>query len=189
MRLPFILLILLIPLNLLAQTNYLYNEPLTVKEIVVQKTDSRLSDKYFVQNKNKYISLGIGTGGSYGGTIGLRLQQRFGGKIGFGYHVGVGYWLVDKEYNLSTIAYALGVKFFWFKGLYLNIQYDINSGYYFENTGQNLRIWDGVSYLVGGDWFFTKYCGMNFAIGIDHILNSEEENWRQLDFGLIFKFK
>jgi hypothetical protein len=189
MRIPLILLVIFIPLNLFSQINYLNNEPLTVKDIVVQKKDSRLSDNYFIKNKNKYISIGFGMGANYGGTVGLRFQQRFGGKIGLGYHAGIGYWLINKEYNLSTLAYAFGIKLFWFKGLYLNIEYDINSGYYFENAGENLQIWDGVSYLVGCDWFFTKYCGINFALGINQILNDDKDIWRTMSLGIIFKFK
>ncbi|MBU2651520.1 MAG: hypothetical protein KKA81_11340, partial [Bacteroidetes bacterium] len=42
-----------------------------------------LLDPYFMKNKHDYWSLATGIGPSYGG-FGLRFQQRFGRKIGFG---------------------------------------------------------------------------------------------------------
>jgi hypothetical protein len=167
--------------------------------------------------KGRYLMLGAGMGNSYGG-YGIRLQWRYGGNLGYGFHAGVGY---DPGAPISGSA---GVKFFYFKGLYIDFQFatkwmkQIDSyiiGY--EQMGYPFYLWIpitedvdnsymgyGPALMVGGDWVWGKKIayGLNVGLGVLYLINgktshsasvlgtSEDDQHFQgaLDLGFIIRF-
>jgi len=164
----------------------------------VQLNESQSGEKFFSRKKNKYYSLAIGYGNAYGG-LGIRFQQRFGNKLGFGYHAGVGYFpgqVVDME---PSAWFCSGVKFFWYKAWYINITYGTVArykeeiyywGYHLHSSYEESNLY-GPSFLLGGDWFFNKVFGMNAALGVSLIPDNpyyEQNAVATIDFGFVFKF-
>jgi hypothetical protein len=150
-------------------------------------------DNYFKYKKNTYGSISFGYGNSYGG-FGLRLQGRFGRLLGFGIHGGVGYF----PFNGGGVLASGGLKFFYYKGMYLNGQYGLigvethqtysnyngHSSYsYSKSTLQ------GLSILIGGDWIFGRHVGINAAVGYSKVFNSLlMGSTIAIDLGLNIKF-
>lgn len=163
------------------------NSEENVKPQLEQAKDQRLTDPFYVNKNAKYISIAGGYGCSYGG-FGIRVQGRFGGKVGMGVHGGVGYWpfldLENIEYN-SNILFSIGLKFFMYKSLYINTQIGGFGVPAFKDVAYGLAI------LTGGDWMIGRHIGMNGALGI--IVNN---NWEDssdnylpaIDLGFIYKF-
>lgn len=149
-------------------------------------------EKYFSNNKNKYYSFSVGYGQSYGG-FGVRFQRRWGGKIGCGFHAGGGYFPSSEESGGPAFFYSTGMKFFWYKAWYLNLQYGPTATYRKYNfntyTYEKGKLY-GPSILIGGDWFFNKYIGLNGALGYaTNLTDSDfEASFITLDFGFIVKF-
>ena len=151
-----------------------------------------MEDKFYTYRQNNYFAIATGYGNSYGG-LGLRLQGRFGGKLGFGVHGGVGYFP-----GLGGAVLASGgLKFFAYKGLYINAQfgsfgkeqryeysYSSYSGY---SSDFNERVLLGPSFLVGSDFIFGKRFGLNVAGGVSIDLESENP-YGAIDLGFIIKF-
>jgi hypothetical protein len=159
---------------------------------------SNSGEKFFMNKKNKYFSVGVGYGNSYGG-LGLRLQQRFGNKLGFGWHAGVGYFpgqVLDME---PSVWFCGGAKFFWYKAWYINITYGTVArykqeqyywGYYYGYQSEEGNLY-GPSFMLGGDWFFNKVFGMNGALGVSVLPDNPyymQNAVATIDFGFIFKF-
>ena len=162
---------------------------------VVEKQDFNpvKDDAYFVKNKNEYWSLATGLGQSYGGMIGLRFQQRFGEKMGLGYHGGIGY-TPGGDTLRGFVGFAVGVKFFFYKSYYINLQYGTAGLIYYEDVYGNIlnqEIMYGPAVMAGGDWFFTKYFGMNGALGVAFNVSHPDVQSAifKLDIGLMVKFK
>jgi len=141
------------------------------------------SDEY----KGNYFMLGSGYGNSYGG-IGLRAQWRRGGKQGFGWHVGVGY------FPDAPILASAGVKFFPYKDLYINAQFGL-VGY--ENTydyyGYEEELMYGPSMMIGGDWTWGGKIGFGFnaGVGATYQLNAGEyfdDIVPAIDLGFLIRF-
>jgi len=148
-------------------------------------------ERFFSNIKNLYyISTALGVGQSYGG-IGLRLQGRIGKILGFGYHAGVGY-IPSINGLRSYIAYSVGLKFFWYKGWYLDFQYCVVGPYsYHEYPNETVYgLAYGPSILVGGDWFFNKFFGINGAVGFCFNVTEPkiETVVPALDLGFVVKF-
>jgi hypothetical protein len=154
-------------------------------------------NSFFKYHQDKYFALATGVGNSYGG-IGLRAQARFGGSVGFGIHAGAG-WYPGIEYE-SCFAFAGGVKFFPYKGIYINAQfgvlgkqlafsyvYDPYYGYSYDYYNQVMY---GPSILTGVDWIFGSHFGFNAAGGISIITNGymSGEILPALDLGFVYKF-
>jgi hypothetical protein len=169
-------------------------EPTTKAEF----NESQSGEKFFSRKKNKYFSLALGYGNSYG-ALGIRLQQRFGNKLGFGWHAGVGYFpgqVLDME---PSVWFCGGAKFFWYKAWYIDITYGTVArykqenyywGYYYDYQSEEGNLY-GPSFLLGGDWFFNKVFGMNGALGVSLIpdnLYYEQNAVATIDFGFVFKF-
>ena len=117
--------------------------------------------------KGNYFMLGSGFGNSYG-IVGYKAQARFGGKVGFGFHCGIGF-IPDED----QIAFSAGLKFFPYKGLYLNTQmgalryrdYFSASGFSYDETD-----WEFCpSFLVGIDQVWGRKVGIGFnaALGFN----------------------
>jgi hypothetical protein len=126
-------------------------------------------EKYFTYGKNQNYSLAIGGGPSYS-CFGLRFQHRWGGLQGWAYHAGVGI--------SDIICFSAGMKYFFYKGWYLDLQFgampvakvnpttvdttfhgDINFSNLFQKTAY------GIIVMIGGDWFFYRYVGLNVGMG------------------------
>jgi len=146
-------------------------------------------ERFFSNKKNLYyISIATGFGQSYGG-IGLRLQGRIGKILGFGYHAGVGYFPSINGLD-PAIWGSIGCKFFWYKAWYLNAQFGSVAQYEVYDHGYKKGTAYGPSILIGGDWFFNKYVGMNGALGgaFNVTQPKVETAFITLDFGFIVKF-
>ena len=141
--------------------------------------------------KANYFMLGTGYGNSYGG-LGLRVQGRFGGKVGFGIHAGVGYLPIADE-----VLVAGGLKFFPYKGLYLNAQFGLTGsetystyGYYDDYSGY--RILYGPSFLVGVDQVWGRRVGFGFnaGLGLTYNINANyaSEIALAIDLGFLIRF-
>ena len=135
--------------------------------------------------RDNYFALAAGYGRSYGG-MGIRVQGRFGKKQGFGVHAGVGY----NPSNTGGGCFGVGVKFFYYRWLYINAQvgnvthdygYDTYWGYDYEWTESVF----GVSILTGGDFIFGNHADLNVAIG-PTITNRGIK--LGFDLGFVFKF-
>jgi len=141
--------------------------------------------------KGNYVLIGTGYGNSYGGA-GIKLDQRIGGLVGFGYHIGVGYFP-----NAPVLA-SFGIKFFPYKGLYLDSQFGLTGWEeYYEYYNGNETYYDshllyGPSFLVGGDWVWGKKVGFGFnsALGLTYNINAiyYSEISLAIDLGFIIRF-
>ena len=150
------------------------------------------TDSYFANNKNEYWSLATGIGQSYGGLIGLRFQQRFGEKMGIGYHGGLGY-TPGGDTLRGFMGFALGVKFFFYKSYYINLQYGTAGLIYYKDVYGNIlnqEIMYGPAVMAGGDWFFSRFFGMNAALGVAFNVTHPDVQSAilKIDFGLVVKF-
>ncbi len=155
----------------------------------IENPTNKSKERFFSNKKNiYYISIAPGFGQSYGG-IGIRLQGRIGKIIGFGYHAGVGYF---PEINglKPAIWYSGGCKFFWYKAWYLDFQFGSVAQYKVYDHGYKYGTAYGPSVLIGGDWFFNKYVGMNGAIGgaFNVTQKKVETAFVTLDIGFVVKF-
>ena len=117
--------------------------------------------------------LGTGVGNSYGG-IGLRAQGRFGGKTGFGIHGGVGY-----RPDAGQIFASAGIKFFPYKGFYINTQFGYTGyeSYHELYSGSYIafnRTLYGPSFLIGIDqvWGGRVGLGFNAGLGVSYNINT-----------------
>jgi hypothetical protein len=130
-------------------------------------------EKYFSNSKNEYTGVSFGVGQSYG-FPGVRVQQRFGRLQGFGYHAGIGFSPFGVHEETPSVWYSAGVKFFWYKGWFLDFQFgsvpasremEYSDSLYHYKTSSETRIALGASFLLGGDFLFNRWFGMNGAIG------------------------
>jgi len=134
-----------------------------------------------------YFMLATGFGTSYGGGVGLRMQFRVGGNVGFGFHMGGGYNVVEDSFGASA-----GLKFFPFRGFYLiNTQFGIvGRERAFGSIEETILL--GPSAMIGGDWNWGRSVGFGFnaAVGATYILNTEQtQNIRPaFDIGFVIRF-
>ncbi|MFO8066569.1 MAG: hypothetical protein R6U11_03205 [Bacteroidales bacterium] len=146
------------------------------EEVVLQK---ELPRGY----KGNYFMLATGFGNSYGG-LGIRLQFRAGGNVGFGFHFGGG---IDFAEGVKAAA---GLKFYPYRGLYLNTQFGILG--YHDDFYIDHNILIGPSALIGGDWSWGKTVGVGFnlAAGASYILNTpyEYDLLPAFDIGFVLRF-
>jgi hypothetical protein len=116
---------------------------------VTQDSLKNKNDTTIRKKKYKYISLAIGAGTSYGG-FGVRFQQRFGKKIGFAYHVGLGY--IPSPNSLNGVpGFTFGGKLFWSRLFYADLQSGIMG--IGHSYGENFNsIVYGSALMIGCDW-------------------------------------
>lgn len=110
--------------------------------------------------KGDFFMISIGGGTSYGG-VGLRLQFRAGKTVGFGMHGGMGYTTPVMTGSYSDepyLRFATGIKFFPFRGLYLNYQIGIH-----DDPLPGILI-TGTS-MIGADLAWGRTVGFGFNIG------------------------
>ena len=161
---------------------------------VSNESDSReFKDRYFSYNKNKYSSFSLGYGQSYGG-LGVRYQRRWGNKVGLGVHAGGGYMPSPESSGGPTYFFSGGFKFFWYKGWYFDFQYGPTSTFKRNNYQTSWKDERGKTFgpsiLIGGDWFFNKYVGLNGGLGVATNITESDypTSFPTLDFGFIVKF-
>jgi hypothetical protein len=139
--------------------------------------------------KGNYFMLGTGVGNSYGG-IGLKAQARFGGKTGLGIHAGAGY-LPEADKILASA----GLKFFPYKGLYINTQFGLiayESTYYYDSrygvSSEGQYLW-GPSFLIGLDQVWGRKVGFGFNTGLGISLSLDHlEPMLAFDLGFLIRF-
>lgn len=145
--------------------------------------------------KGNYFMLGVGYGNSYGG-VGICAQVRVGGNVGFGFHGGVGY------FPDAPVLAAGGVKFFPFRGIYINAQFGLTGHEYWHeyswssysdpyyDSGEHLLY--GPSFLMGVDWTWGRKIGYGFNAGLGLTYNLNVVNFSPvmlaLDFGYVMRF-
>jgi|WetSurMetagenome_2_1015567.scaffolds.fasta_scaffold118918_1 hypothetical protein len=143
--------------------------------------------------KGNYFMIGTGYGISYGG-LGMRIQGRFGGPVGVGIHAGVGYFPGE------SVLVGGGVKFFPYKGLYIDTQFGMTgyetytetwSGYYNYTTSEKNALY-GPSLMMGIDQVWGRRVGIGFnaALGASYNINSEHGNnfFPEIDLGFLVRF-
>lgn len=142
------------------------------------------SNSSFFKNRNKnYFAVSIGNGVSYGG-YGIRLQGRIGKTLGAGIHIGAGYFPDNGGNALASV----GLKFFYYKYLYINLQYGTFGirNYYDDKNLVKANIW-GPSFLAGVDWIGERF-GANAAVGVSKGNGHDNTKFKMaLDFGFIIK--
>jgi hypothetical protein len=148
--------------------------------------------------KGNYFMIGTGFGNSYG-VIGFRAQARFGGKVGFGIHGGLG--LVPDE---GGTALSAGVKFFPYKGLYIDTQlgfWRYHESYYYSGMNYDETDWEICpTFMVGVDQVWGQKVGIGFNAGmglsIPDIIGDPAMGWilddvgefLAIDLGFIVRF-
>ncbi|MBE0646214.1 MAG: hypothetical protein IH596_00350 [Bacteroidales bacterium] len=161
-------------------------------------------NNFYKNGCNKYFaSFAVGHGPSYG-WIGIRYQGRIGKEIGFGWHAGGGIFpnLGMLAIDRSHFLYSGGLKFFFYRGMYVDLQYgtfmvikdnryynyDYSSSYRYEPKDVILH---GPSMTCGGDWFFNKYIGINAAVGFSYDVQQVRSGphiFPALEWGVICKW-
>jgi hypothetical protein len=140
-----------------------------------QDTISNSESKFYMLQKNKYHSIALGAGLSYG-AMGLKYQARYGDVLGYGYQVGVGVSLIaDNGKILESRMVSLGAKIYPYKWFFLNTQIATHT----------ITTIEYLALMTGGDWFINKYIGFNAGLGIyfgDSNINP------MFDIGISYKF-
>jgi hypothetical protein len=145
--------------------------------------------------KGNYFMLGVGYGNSYGGA-GICAQMRLGGNVGFGLHAGVGY------FPDAPVLAAGGVKFFPFRGIYINAQFGLTgheywyeysySSYYGSSYDSGEQLLYGPSFLAGVDWTWGRKIGYGFNAALGLTYNVNVVNFSPvtlaLDIGYVMRF-
>jgi len=148
-----------------------------------------------------YASFALGHGPSYG-WIGIRYQGRIGKEQGFGWHAGGGVFPAILDIDHTYFLYGGGFKFYYFRGLYIDLQYgrfmvardDIYYEYLYPYTNYyepREVVLHGPSFTAGGDWFFNKYIGINAAFGISYDVQQVRSGppvYPALEWGVICKW-
>jgi hypothetical protein len=137
-------------------------------------SENKTNDEQFLAKKRRgkykgnYFMVGAGYGNSYGG-MGFKGQFRMGKTMGFGAHIGVGF------FPYAPVLASAGVKFFPYKDLYINAQFGF-TGVETTTTWYTVErhVVYGTSLLVGGDWTWGKKIGFGFnaALGATYNFNS-----------------
>lgn len=129
---------------------------------------------YFINDNQPYLSLGVGSGSSYG-DIGLRLQGKYDlGNIGFAISLGFGYYDytlhahpgTTYEYisNEERVGYSsVGFKFFYYKALYICFQEKKSE----IINNEHFEYWDHFieNISIGGDFSLGSNFSLNLGIG------------------------
>lgn len=152
----------------------------TDHKLIITENYSPISIKkksYLEKGYNEYLAFGLGFGNAYGG-LGAQLQIRGGKTIGFGAHFGAGYIPGIKSGYGNSLGWKIGGKLYCYKYLFLDVTYGVVALYKGGQTGV------GPSLLIGGDFIFSKYIGLNVAIGISEYGNDYSSTY---DFGILIK--
>ncbi len=120
------------------------------------------TEKEKLPYKGTYFMLGTGLGISYGGLFGIMAQGRVGNTVGIGVHAGYGYIYDDLN------GKAVGVKFFPYKNLYLDVTYGV--------SGQT------TSYRAGRKYTETRYA-WTFTAGAEFIWGQKIGHGFSVDIG------
>ncbi len=134
--------------------------------------------------RGNYFMIGVGSGTSYGG-VGIRMQFRVGGNVGFGMHGGTGYTFPDFTGSFRNDAYeriSAGIKFFPFRNLYLNYQLNFHGDLYITGAG-----------MIGVDQTFGRNVGLGFNaaagfIFIDNRIGTNLPMRPALEMGFLIRF-
>ncbi|OMP29952.1 hypothetical protein [Mangrovimonas sp. DI 80] len=136
-------------------------ETITIKNELAMPSEKVETSRGGNEYDGKYFMLGVGYGNSYGGS-GVRAQFRTGGIVGFGAHIGAGY------FPEAPVLASAGLKFFYYKGLYLNTQFGLvgwKDDYYDYYSSSNKELTYGPSALLGADFAWGKKVGFGFNVG------------------------
>lgn len=155
---------------------------------------------------NKYFSLAIGNGISYGGCniIGAQLTRRFGGIFGIEPHIGVGishksfeeksgadFGDIEKYSKWKMGVYSVGINIFLYKGFYTSINYGVNELYvhdhfyddyeqrYYAYKHSSEYYYDHISYER---YVYTEYYGYSEEDRFDL------ESYKGMSFVLGYKY-
>lgn len=148
---------------------------------------------YFVNKENHYLSVGAGTGASYGTLYGLRIQQKKGfGNIAVAVHMGGGvmdkYFKYDGEdpYYMEKTYLSVGGKFYFYRWFYFDTMLHSPTNYEEPDNFEGL-----IGYIfsfattIGCEYSITKDFNLSLAVGLMDI--GSYENNKVLEFGLNWK--
>jgi hypothetical protein len=173
-------------------------KPVVTSPIPVVPRKPEFPDKPFYNNKHHYyFSMSLGYGPSYGG-LGLRMQARSGGEVGFGFHWGTGYLptfnFLGMGVDENTFMASAGFKLFPYKYLYIDTQFGIFGKEYiaydlYYDAGE-MELLYGPSFTAGVDWIFGKHLGFNAGGGISLPVTGtyQWEMFPAVDLGFLIKF-
>lgn len=117
----------------------LYNGRINKLKKAKEKEEKRENDPFIQNGYNKYFSLALGNGITYGSSniIGFAASYRFGGRFGIEPHIGLGW--SRKIFNAISgydgnpcgfskmkLVYSVGINIFIYKGFYLGTNYSVN---------------------------------------------------------------
>jgi hypothetical protein len=173
-----------------------YEESYTISGICHSRNERYLRNK----NGTYYFSMGFGIGPSYGG-IGFRAQGRLGRITGLGFHLGGGWNFFFQSDSPEKVALddafsvLAGIKFFPYRGWYMDIQFGnfgkIATVTYKDNTMiiNHIDKPYGFVFTLGGDWYFGRHLGLNLGFGTALDLTAPESSntFPVFDMGFIIK--
>jgi hypothetical protein len=153
-----------------------------------QIENQSLPEENIVRNEEEYLNTlsnygfaGLGYGISYGSSWGARLGFVAGEKLRVGLNGSVGVFK-------THVQYAAGIRFYVYKEWAIIAQYGTNGFIYDSNTNDFMYLQQGVSLLLGYDWFFSKHVGITWGIGGFYDTNFKNEVDFVSDGGVIFRF-
>jgi hypothetical protein len=155
-------------------------------------------DKPFYNNYHHYyFSMALGYGPSYGG-LGIRMQARSGGEVGFGFHWGTGYMpnfrFLGLGVDASTFMASAGLKLFPYKYLYIDSEFGIFGKEFMESEliyeEGVYELLYGPTFSMGVDWIFGKHFGFNAGGGISLPVTGMHQwvIYPAVDLGFLIKF-
>ncbi|MBI9064635.1 MAG: hypothetical protein JEZ14_21800 [Marinilabiliaceae bacterium] len=170
-----------------SNTNTTSNKSVSTTNNSIEET--KYESSFFKHKNDHNITLATGYGNSYGG-IGLRFQYRTGDIMGVGFHGGLGLFPALGDVHIFPSA---GVKWFFYKGIYLNGQFgafgveEDYSGYYAYDESEEI-LW-GPSFMTGVDWVWGSKIGIGFNAGVGASLDIENSDlWPAIDLGFLLRF-
>ena len=141
----------------------------------------KIEEDEYLNTKSNYALISVGHGISYGSSWGARLGFVSGSKVRMGINGSIG---IFKEH----VQYAVGLRCHVYKQWNLALQYGTNGYIYNENDGEFMYLQNGVSFLLGYDWFFSEYVGIAWGIGGFYDTNFNNELVFVSEAGVIFRF-
>jgi len=126
----------------------------------------------------KDINIGLGVGVNYGGA-GVRIQQKFGNKIGFAWHIGAGY----NNYRIERHSYtSYDIYYDYYEAILLNIgvKFVLNNWFYIGSSlmtypPESLEINGELFFMLGVDYYFSKKWG--FDVGFGACAHDRRDYW------------
>lgn len=121
-------------------------------------SDEKIMNKYLANKANKFISIGMGIGGNYGG-FGIKAQGKIGNeKVGIALHTGFGTNLASMFYwdYADRWSGSAGLKLYYFKSFYINSFVSLAEG----------GMQDFIGFMTGTEIDFHRNFNIDLGVGM-----------------------